>query len=348
MNLIILIAFSILVSTDKVQAVLYVDLITRTFAGVLKSGVYVDKTMFLKTAFNYRNLLISAPMGIGKSTNLDMLRNFLSLPVDSRGCLNNTIFVETRRLFEPFQIYTQERRFFNDHFGQYPILYLEFMGSQEVTSVSEAFKTVWRKVHEFFTVRSYLCTNDKLDPAARDLCMLWCDPSKYSMFSPDDVRASLKTATDFLYRHFDGRQVYVMIDEFDAMLTNEMFLKNNDATKPIVSLLCDVLSGVVDENPSVEGVVMTSSYDAIGAGVLRLDNVEQYKFLQRHPVSGFFGFTNGEVDELCTTLNVSRSSLSFRNFRDVFLCPGGELLYSNDCVLTALRSELFRMKIEAP
>lgn len=99
------------------------------FSITVQTASFVDKTVMIKEFMEgYEMVMITAPRRFGKSTNLDMIKRFCELTVDEKGNRVPTNLTTNYELFtrNNLNIYKYNRVFFDNHFGKFPVIHLDF------------------------------------------------------------------------------------------------------------------------------------------------------------------------------------------------------------------------------
>lgn len=206
---------------------------------VTQSTIFADKSLFIKTVMedDITGLLIAMPRRWGKTVNLDMLKRFLAIPVDSSGkpvpkenTDNYKIFHEqfvlqpdgsksSLKISRSKLLMTDPQNMFGgkkevdalEVQGTYPVIYIDFKNCKagNFDSVQAKVKTA---LSESFDQHAYLQDNPKLSEHERNLV------KQYLTESNDvQVEQGLKFLSKFLFKHH-GQKVWVLIDEYDAVL----------------------------------------------------------------------------------------------------------------------------------
>jgi hypothetical protein len=191
-----------------------------------------------------------------------------------------------------------ERDFVNEHFAQYPIIFVNFKDSRG--SSSEAIKNSIKVVisrafeeHEYMIrVFSQMIANgDKVEKIrAHNKLKLFRKyyEDKGINKSDLDIGDSLRFLSEILYEHF-GKKVYVLIDEYDTPLQESPWNNNidiEDINEYYDSILCSALK----DNKYLEKAVMT--------GISEIVRASAYSSLTNYV------FTEDEVDQLLDDFSI--------------------------------------------
>lgn len=264
---------------------------------------FVDKSSgMLKHLFHGEKMkLISAPRQFSKSTNLNMIKTFFSIP------LNDGDATERLETFKRVKINAEYPDFVNSTFGTYPVLYLNFWHTDRLSSYEEAVKIITRKVHDSYREHSYLRSSMMLDDEDREICTRWYGVRSYHNMKPMEIQNGLRNLARYLYTHYNNTRVFLLIDDYDEIIIEAIFDERSYIhLKDIIDLFIGQILQLVKSNKHVERAVITSVYPIESSGHSGLNSIVNYRFLRNHPYVDFYGFTETEVQYLFTKLNVSK------------------------------------------
>lgn len=299
--------------------------------------MYIDKTMFIKAILedNDKLVMISAPRLFCKSSNMNMLRKFVEIELNSNGerielQLDKRGFLKedqpTSRNFKLFKnkkIFTVKesdgnlifnKRFFTDHFGRYSIIYADFNNVRGNT-FEEILDSLGEAVRISFLQHRYLEISPKLSEDSKIMFSKYL--KKYEPLDIIQITNGLKFLSEILREHYRGmNEVYVLIDEFDGPVSNAMTNKSIDEislqrTINIIQILIDLL---LKNNINIRRALLNSS-NHIGT-VLTTYAIHK-PFLQNEIYWEFCGFTRLDVIYLLKKVGL------IKNFRHIERCYGG-------------------------
>jgi hypothetical protein len=285
------------------------------------SLIYVDKTGFIEDVL--RNpasvLLFPRPRRFGKSLNLSTLRYFVERSPDEAR--------QRAAWFEGLRVWKSSEA--RQHFGRYPVIDLD-LKTTKTDSFSSLLNSLRHVVSEQYERHRYLLESGALSPSER----AFYEKIQRAEGTPEDYPHALKRLSRHLEAHH-GERVVILVDEYDTPL-NEAYAKGylDEATR----FLGNFFSAGLKDNPHLFKGVLT--------GVLRiareslfsdLNNLSVYSIL-RPEFATCFGFTEGEVEDLCRRLGSPELMNDLREWYNGYLF-GEALLYNPWSVLYCLNSE---------
>lgn len=302
------------------------------FGEILKHQTFVDKTALIKHIFDGPSVkLIMAPPRFGKSTNLDMMRRFLEIPVDDSGKHFNPKHVKpvttvNYKLFKEnnLTIYVEYREFFNRHFGQYPVIVVNYNSLRDVTDFNDLLNKFRTILKWTFLKHEYILNvggSDNLWSGALNVNTFkkYAESELCKTLTETEIQDGLKFLSYVLYRYF-GRKVFVLIDGYDACLDNLLFKYNPDFDKTF-SFIQTVNSELLKSNEYLHGAVLTGVLSMAGEGLTPPgNNIAEYRFLDNHQYSKYYGLTEIDLDVILNRLikNVTERDLTKTIIEDYY------------------------------
>ncbi len=276
---------------------------------IAKNRYYVDKTPYLKTVFSEEIptdgktfvdgssvLLFTRPRRFGKTLLMDMFENFLK--IDSDKPFDTTLH---NQLFHGTKI-TEDKAFCEKYMGKFPVIFITLknvFGDDVEAAYSKLAEVVASKALEF----SFLKDSTALDEDDRDT---YAKISSSDYLKNADTKAksyttsAIKSLALMLYKHF-GKQVYILIDEYDVPLAKA---QENGYHKEMVNLISSFLDFLKTPskdpkkgNSIIGKVIMTGclkvAKNSIFTGVnnLKVNTVTS----QNLALTGIIGFTKEET-----------------------------------------------------
>ena len=276
---------------------------------ITKNRYYVDKTPYLKTVFSEEIpadgktyvdgssvLLFTRPRRFGKTLLMDMFENFLK--IDSDKPFDTTLH---NQLFHGTKI-TEDKAFCEKYMGKFPVIFITLKNV-----FGENFEDAYLKLAEVVALKakefSFLKDSTALDDDDRDT---YAKISSSDYLKNADTKAksyttsAIKSLALMLYKHF-GKQVYILIDEYDVPLAKA---QENGYHKEMVNLISSFLDFLKTPskdpkkgNSIIGKVIMTGclkvAKNSIFTGVNNL--VVNTVTSQNMNLTGIIGFTKDET-----------------------------------------------------
>ncbi|KAL4135385.1 hypothetical protein QTP88_006999 [Uroleucon formosanum] len=276
------------------------------FMKIRQSTAFIDKTLMIKEVFCNKvtkGTVITAPRKYGKSTNLSMLKYFLEIQVDSLGkpltkANANKPITDTSNyeIFKGLNI-SKETDIMDKHFGQYPVLYLNFKIEKSIKSYVCVLDGCKEIIHKSFQLHSYLQNSSKLSTQQRKECKCWCDDASYKTIKKkDDILFGLQLLCTFLTDHYEKKCI-VLIDDIDfftqIVSTTETLFKDY---KLIILILKEFLSFLKDN----KFVITTFATGKSGYAIYSIMPIcfQIHPFYNFHNYTDYYGLTENELKYL--------------------------------------------------
>ncbi|XP_065208842.1 uncharacterized protein LOC135837455 [Planococcus citri] len=303
---------------------------------VENSDVFVDKSLLLKTIFecSHAAILVTAPKGWGKSTNLDMIKTFVQLPYDHEGnelhpvgASNSFKFFSEGemmwhadkygKLQNPLLVSAYDE-FICDHLGKYPVVKVEMkrmaFGStyQEVLDnvkvyLKELFDQFRFVVKPLFTVMQ----DEQASRAARRRSYhMLCKYATFVNMNQENVtnlQHSLKFLCGLLFNHF-RRRIVILVDDYEHhfnILINNTHPPDKQDETDISYFFKSLMRFAFKDNTYLEKGVLTGAFQ-FGTGAHHTPNtIGEFNYVYENPLLKFYGFTQSEMEALFDYLKIS-------------------------------------------
>ncbi|MDR1088902.1 MAG: ATP-binding protein [Coriobacteriales bacterium] len=231
--------------------------------------LYVDKSAFIEHVLEENSdvLLITRPRRMGKSLNLNMLRSFMDVKQSS---------VE-EGLFEG--LYIEDRPCLGEA-NSVPVVYLNFKEFSKDAYEEMFFLSICDQAEIYLATEQY----------SRSLTASLAEGSKL-------LSNALRFLIESLHATY-GTRPFVLIDEYDKLIMDSANTPHFDEVRNFTKA---VLSSALKDNPSLGKAVLTG-VNRIAQESLFSD-LNNLRVLDVFTPSAFdrdFGFTEEEIDELCT------------------------------------------------
>ena len=285
---------------------------------------YVDKTLFIKELLqNWGKVnLFTRPRRFGKSLNMSMLKCFFEIGNDPA-------------LFEGLKI-SQEKELCEKYMGKFPVISisLKSVDGRNFESASIALRTlIGNEARRFDILRnSTNLSNDEKNTYAQ-LTEAGSEQGGFYAMTEGMAAASLQTLSRLLEKHY-GQKVILLIDEYDVLLDKAFQAGYYDE---MVSLIRNLLGNALKTNDSL--------YFAVLTGCLRISKESIFTGLNNlkvHTISDvrydkYFGFSNGDVDEMLEFYGLSSYKDVIRDWYDGYrfgdkdvYCPWDVINYCDE------------------
>jgi hypothetical protein len=271
------------------------SLSTQSFSEIIHTAAFVDKTLFIKAFLEAHKVIVTlAPRRFGKSTNMDMVKEFLT---------------GNKKLFQDNQlkIWEKERIFFDKYCQENPVIHVDFKHITGRTT-DKFLQSLKELIHCAFNEHQYLVkkidgkyswSDTKLEVVGPITIYenYWND---YKNLDEDEVIKGLKRLSRCLHV-YHNKPVYVLIDEFDSPIMNiivKQSTSKNDFLEETIDVISCLMSSTFKNNEHLNRGLINACVRV--AEVLSGDanNIQYYQFLGDRKFSGYFGFTDTEVKSL--------------------------------------------------
>ncbi|MCF8367341.1 MAG: ATP-binding protein [Bacteroidales bacterium] len=282
------------------------------------NNYFVDKSLFIEDVINdaSRVLLFPRPRRFGKTLNMSMLQYFFS----------NKNTEENRRLFDSLAI--TQSPVFEQHFGQYPVVSLSFKSCKGDT-YEKIYYSISSVIAKAFKVYKFVLEKGKF---------LKTELEKFNSIIEEKANESLLSESilllsELLHRYYQ-KTVFILIDEYDTPV-HEAYL--NDYYTQAIDFLRTLLGNTLKGNQHLQKGILT--------GILRvskesmfsdLNNVEVYSVLNKN-YNHYFGFTQGEVDEMLAYYGLIKSKQDVKNWYNGYYF-GNEEIYNPWSILSFVKN----------
>lgn len=299
------------------------------FHEMVKSTLFVDKTLFIEALYTSAAILITAARRLGKSTNLRMLQMFHQLEVTEDGTplteanlwdVNSVVNDTPNYQFftkHDLKIMKSEHKIAQKYFGKFPVVSLDLWITQTIHSVQTVANRFIIALHREYPRHKYLLRSPKLTEVEKNYVANWLDTGKYqeTYTTYDHFIDGCRKLIELLYRHFD-KKVLVLIDEYDAYISKSLLTTHlsDENLEKISDRIAEFPANLFKDtimNNYIHRCIMVgiSSYIAsLGTGTL--SNVKTYKFLRNDQFVKFFGITSGELDGLVKKSKINQTLIN--------------------------------------
>ena len=283
-------------------------------------GFYVDKTQFIKEWWENQDAvtLIARPRRFGKTLNMSMLEQFLSIEYAGRG-----------DLFEGLSVWEEEA--YRELQGTFPVIFLSFAGVKE-TSFSNTRKKICQIIKNLYNRYDFLLESSCLNEDEKEAY------GKVSAEMEEYIASdSLKCLSDYLSRYY-GKKTVVLLDEYDTPL-QEAYV--HGYWKELAAFTRNLFNATFKTNPYLERAVMTGitrvSKESIFSDLNNLQVVTTTSDLY----ADSFGFTQEEVWEALEEYGLSDQKEKVKSWYDGFTFGRRTDIYNPWSILNYLKTGKF-------
>ena len=281
---------------------------------------YVDKTHFIKEWWENQDAvtLIARPRRFGKTLNMSMLEQFLSIEYAGRG-----------DLFEGLSVWEEEA--YRELQGTSPVTFLSFAGVKE-TSFSNTRKKICQIIKNLYNRYDFLLESSCLNEDEKEAY------GKVSAEMEEYIASdSLKCLSDYLSRYY-GKKTVVLLDEYDTPL-QEAYV--HGYWKELAAFTRNLFNATFKTNPYLERAVMTGitrvSKESIFSDLNNLQVVTTTSDLY----ADSFGFTQEEVWEALEEYGLSDQKEKVKSWYDGFTFGRRTDIYNPWSILNYLKTGKF-------
>jgi hypothetical protein len=296
---------------------------------VEESTIFVDKSLLIKEFVenSAEVLLVTCPRRWGKSINMDMIKTFLEIEVDSDGnkysdktkTHNYKIFQDkmnpcdvTTKVSKrkPLKI-AKDENFVKKYQGEHPVISIDFKNVngtnyQEIENglklaISTAFKQ-----HEYMIDLLYNASTDnkstrsRIRKATENLNFfekIYCENGQKATYI--DIETSLYFLSEVLHTHFN-KEAYILMDNYDTPIYNisqSKLLKDEDSEKAL-NLIEKIMGVTFKGNEYLAKGLITGVFRLAKSSINpALNNTVEYNFLNNR-FARYYGFTEDETKYL--------------------------------------------------
>lgn len=253
---------------------------------------YVDKTPFIKEVLPYGNKtgvkVILLPKHFGKTLNMSMLRYFFDIEEKKNSYLFNQLKI------------SNDQEFCNKHQNKYPVIFLSF-------------KDVIGKNLDEMILHLNLVISKEYKRHAKTMDTMkiinhpWKKKAFESLMKGKADLVKLMHSISYLeecLKDFYQIKPILLIDDFDAPACSAYY---NGYSNNEVSCIIDVLfSAALKDSLFCHAAVISGTVEDIPCSIFDRFNIATYDHvLTDYSFSGFFGFTDKEVDDMLLYYNLT-------------------------------------------
>ena len=271
-----------------------------------KNAYFVDKTMMIKELVDQASSvnLFTRPRRFGKTLTLSMIRTFFEDERTYEGeKIDNSRYFEGKKIMAAGEMYTDEQ-------GQYPVIQLSLKSAKQ-PSYKMAYGCLKDEIIYEFDRHRYVLFGDRLSEEEKQNYQAILDKSA----EPEVYATSLKLLSSSL-KKYHGRNVIILIDEYDVPLENSYFRGFYDQ---MIDFIRSLFESALKTNDSLEFAIVTGclriSKESIFTG---LNNLEINSVISNN-YAEYFGFTGEEVEEMLRNYGLEEKRQEVKQWYDGYL-----------------------------
>ena len=267
---------------------------SHNFSEITARGVdFVDKSIFIKEIIETGDkvTIITRPRRWGKTINMNMLSKFFAITVDEFG--NAVVPSPYRDLFQRLRIGQEYPNLVDEHQGRYPVIFFTFK-SIKLKTYQEIESQLISEIRELYDNYLYLYDSNKMSANKKEKFQKFL---KGDNMAKKDIGESIKFLSLLLQKHH-GKEVYILIDEYDAPLSAT---HDTEEYTDTLELMCLILGKALKDNDSLKKAVVTG---VTKIALSDVNNAREYSILKSR-YAEYFGFTEEEVEILLQRANIT-------------------------------------------
>ena len=270
-----------------------------------RNSYYVDKTGLISELLRRQSevTLFTRPRRFGKTLNMTMLKSFFEIGTDPT-------------LFDGLAI-SRETDLCEQYMGKYPVIFVT-LKDMEGRDFRSACRMAAERISWEASRFDFLRTSTALDDVDKER---FAKLRSLDM-DPDTLAGSLGTLCQLLRKHY-GQKVVLLIDEYDVPLQKAFY---NNYYDEMVQLIRSMFSQVLKTNGSLELAVLTGCLRISKESIFTGMNNLRVLTISDSRCDTYFGFTDGEVQEMLKYYGLSGTYGAMKDWYDGF-CFGDAEVY---------------------
>ncbi len=278
---------------------------------------YVDKTRFIKEWWENQDAvtLITRPRRFGKTLNMSMLEQFLSVEYADRGDLFEGLAIWEEEVYRKLQ-------------GTLPVIFLSFADVKE-TTFPEAKEKICYTIERLFNRHRYLLEGNLLSEKEKDFFNNVSAGMKNYM-----ATSSLEALSEYLFRYY-RKKVIILLDEYDTPMQEAYVYGYWDE---LTEFIRGLFNSTFKTNPWLDRAVMT--------GITRVSKESIFSDLNNLTVvtatsdlyADCFGFTETEVYAALKEYGMEQEMPTVKKWYDGFVFGKQKEIYNPWSILNYLKT----------
>lgn len=279
------------------------------------NSYYVDKTELLYDLFyktNNKVTLFTRPRRFGKTLTMSMMESFFNIKKK-----------KNRAVFDGLSIMNHPE-FCREYMNEYPVLFLSFKDVEGLDFAS-AFKMLKTVIADLCKQYVFLMQDSRTDKGDREIFeRLWLKETE----DIDEIKNALKTIMRMMNAVY-GKQIILLIDEYDVPLSKA---NAGGYYARMLDLIRGLMSASLKTNDYLKFAVITGCLRIPKESIFtRVNNFASYSVLEDR-FSGYFGFTEPEVEKILEDFDLEDKETEIREWYDGYSFGGTQVYCPWDVV----------------
>ncbi len=280
------------------------------------NAYYIDKSLFIKHIIDNKSAvtLITRPRRFGKTMNMSMLDCFFNIDYDYKKLFNGL------KIMDEGEQYTK-------YLNNVPTVFLSLKGAR-ATNYEKMINVLKGKFASLYREYRYLTESDKL--ASDEINYI----NNVLNGNINEFNLILSNLCEFLSKHYDEKQVLILIDEYDVPLQEAYkYGFYDELVTDIKSMFEEVFKG----NRYVLKAVVTGVTRITKEGIFTVaNNFDVYSVLKSNKFYDDFGFTKEEVITALTDFKLEKHEDEVKAFYDGYRIGEAKDIYNPWSILKFL------------
>lgn len=306
------------------------------FENFRRCPTFVDKTLLIKEFLNDGNktLVLTAPDGFGKTTNLQMMRIFLT---------KDSNLTQVQNIFQNTNI-AEDTNFLLSEMRNHSVIYCSFKQDKPIVDHKTLIRAFRGILHRTFSLHPYLARSSKLTGYDKKRLTFYTGVKKHLKMRPFHVLVGLNFLSEMLEAHH-GRKVVLIIDDFDSVIIDSLFI-NDLEYETVLGFHNALLRVTLEENNHLSKSLLTGMSCISVKPLQRLVAFQCISFLENTNYSPFFGLTEQDLDKVLEKtefINLRRQKPDIKKWYGGYTSPDYRIqVYNTRSVMSFLKSGEFK------